>query len=99
MPDPLEAMRKIDPVFMKHFSATDELTYSNGALSRKVKILMAMAFDAAHGAADGVTALARSAMKEGATKEEIAETIRVAVNLGGAGAAYTASHALNGLFP
>jgi alkylhydroperoxidase/carboxymuconolactone decarboxylase family protein YurZ len=94
VPDPLETMRRIDPVFMKNLDATDALTYSDGALSRKVKLLMAMAFDASNGAADGVAALARSAMKEGATKEEIAEAIRVAVNLGGVGAAYTASYAL-----
>ena len=97
MPDPLETIRKIDPVFMKSFEAADAFAFSDGALPRKVKLLMAMAFDAVNGAANGVAALARSAMKEGATKEEIAETIRVAVNLGGVGAAYVASEALKGV--
>lgn len=95
--DPLETLRKLDPVFMKSFDAADNLTFDDGALPRKVKLLMAMAFDAANGAAEGVAALARAAVKEGATKEEIAETVRVAVNLAGVGAAYTASMALKGI--
>jgi alkylhydroperoxidase/carboxymuconolactone decarboxylase family protein YurZ len=42
----------------------------NGALSRKIKLLIALAFDAAHGAESGVRALALAAQKEGATPEE-----------------------------
>jgi alkylhydroperoxidase/carboxymuconolactone decarboxylase family protein YurZ len=57
------------------------------------------AFDAVDGAADGVSFLARAAMREGATKEEIAETLRVAAHLGGVGCLYTASAALKELFP
>jgi alkylhydroperoxidase/carboxymuconolactone decarboxylase family protein YurZ len=100
MPEnPLATIMKIDPVFMSHLKATDDVTYSDGALSRKIKLLIAMAFDAAHGAADGVAFLARSAMKEGATKEEIAEAVRVACHLSGVGSVYVASHALKELFP
>jgi alkylhydroperoxidase/carboxymuconolactone decarboxylase family protein YurZ len=83
MPDhPLSTLRKLDPEFMKHLEETDALVYADGALPRKVKLLMAMAFDAAEGAAGGVRALAEQAMKAGATKEEIAETLRVAFHLG-----------------
>ena len=62
---------------MKHVDDTDALVYADGALPRKVKLLMAMAFDAADGAPGG-SGLAEQAMKAGATKPEIAEALRVA---------------------
>jgi len=92
MPDhPLSTMKKLDPEFMKHVEETDTLVYADGALPRKVKLLMAMAFDAAEGVAGGVRALADQAMKAGATKEEIAETLRVTFHLSGVGSLYAAS--------
>ncbi|MCJ7643837.1 MAG: carboxymuconolactone decarboxylase family protein [Candidatus Aminicenantes bacterium] len=91
---PLATMKKLDPEFMKHIDATDALVYTDGALPRKVKLLMAMAFDAAEGAAGGVRALAEQAMKAGATKEEIAEALRVAFHLSGVGSLYAASFGL-----
>ncbi len=95
MPDhPLATMRKLDPVFMKHLEETDALVYADGALPRKVKLLMAMAFDAANGAAGGVRALAEQALKAGATKEEIAEALRIAFLLSGVGSLYVASFGL-----
>lgn len=53
---------------------------------------------AAHGAENGVRALAAAAMREGATKEEIAETLRVTCQLTGAGCLSMASAGLKGLF-
>jgi alkylhydroperoxidase/carboxymuconolactone decarboxylase family protein YurZ len=95
MPEhPLSALEKIDPKMMDHLKEMSELIYCSGALPKKVKLLMAMAFDAAHGADLGVKALALAAMKEGATKEEIAEALRVAYYLSGVGALYTASSGL-----
>jgi alkylhydroperoxidase/carboxymuconolactone decarboxylase family protein YurZ len=91
---PLATMRKLDPEFMNHIDATDALVYADGALPRKFKLLMAMAFDAAEGAAGGVRALAEQAMKAGATKEEIAEALRVAFHLSGVGSLYAASFGL-----
>jgi alkylhydroperoxidase/carboxymuconolactone decarboxylase family protein YurZ len=91
---PLATMKKLDPEFMKHLEETDALVYADGALPRKVKLLMAMAFDAAEGAAGGVRALAEQAMKAGATKEEIAEALRVAFHLSGIGTLYAASFGL-----
>jgi alkylhydroperoxidase/carboxymuconolactone decarboxylase family protein YurZ len=89
--DPLEALGKIDPEMVKRLRAEDEFIYADGALPKKVKLLMAMAFDAAHGAAGGVRGLAARAKKAGATDMEIAEALRVAGHLGGVGALYTAS--------
>jgi alkylhydroperoxidase/carboxymuconolactone decarboxylase family protein YurZ len=95
---PLSALSRIDPDMMKHLKEIDELVYGSGALPRKIKLLMAMAFDAAHGASNGVLSLAKAAMKEGATEQEIAEALRVAYHLSGVGALYTGSIGLADLF-
>jgi len=98
MPDhPLSTMRKLDPEFMKHVEDTDALVYAEGALPRRVKLLMAMAFDAANGAPGGVRALAEMALQAGATKQEIAEALRVAFHLSGVGSLYAASFGLKDL--
>ena len=98
MPDhPLSTMRKLDPEFMKHVEDTDALVYAEGALPRRVKLLMAMAFDAANGAPGGVRALAEMALQAGATKQEIAEALRVAFHLSGVGSMYAASFGLKDL--
>jgi alkylhydroperoxidase/carboxymuconolactone decarboxylase family protein YurZ len=91
---PLSAIQKIDPRMMDHLKEMSELIYCSGALPKKIKLLMAMAFDAAHGADLGVKALAAAAMKEGATTDEIAEALRVAYHLSGVGTLYTASNGL-----
>jgi alkylhydroperoxidase/carboxymuconolactone decarboxylase family protein YurZ len=90
----LTALGKIDPKMADRLREMNEFIYGPGALSRKFKLLLAMAFDAAHGADLGVRALAQQAMKEGATTDEIAEALRVAYHLSGVGALYTASNGL-----
>jgi alkylhydroperoxidase/carboxymuconolactone decarboxylase family protein YurZ len=92
--NPLQAMITLDPKLIGHMKATDEFVYGDGALPKKTKLLIAMAFDAAHGAANGVRHLAAEALKAGATKEEIAEALRVAYNLSGVGCVYTAAQGL-----
>ncbi len=92
--DPLEMIGKIDPEMRKRVQDQNELVYADGALPRKVKLLIAMAFDAAHGAENGVRSLASQAKKAGATNEEMAEVLRVAYHLSGVGALYTASAGL-----
>ena len=91
---PLATLQTLDPELMAHLQATDPLIYADGALPKKFKLLVAMAFDAAAGAEGGVRALANAALQAGATKEEIAETLRVAYHLTGVGTLYTASRAL-----
>ncbi len=91
---PLSTITKMDPKFIEHLNKTNELVYSDGALPKKFKYLVALAFDAAHGAVNGVKSLAQSAIKAGATKEEIAEILRVAAHLGGVGSLYIASQGL-----
>jgi len=76
---------------MKRLEELDEFVYGSGALPRKIKLLIAMAFDAAHGAENGVRSLAAAAIQEGATTEEIAEVLRVAYHLSGVGTLYIGS--------
>jgi len=95
---PLKVFENIDPQLLGLVQSTNALALSDGALSRKFKLLIAMALDAAHGAADGVKALADQSMKAGATKEEIAEAIRVAQYISGVGSVYTAARAFKDMF-
>ncbi len=96
--NPLSIIEKLDPELFKNVEATQTLAIEDGALSRKVKLLMAMALDASHGAVEGVKALTLQAMRAGATKEEIMETLRVAQYISGVGCVYTAAHAYRDLF-
>jgi len=99
MPErPLQIFEKTDPELSKLMESTGELAFSDGALPRKYKFLIAMALDAAHGATDGVRALAQGAMQAGATKEEVSEALRVVCHINGVGSAYTAAPALRELF-
>ncbi len=95
---PLKIIEKLDVELFKNVEATQTLALADGALPRKVKLLMAMALDAAHGTVEGVKSLTQQAVKAGATKEEVMETLRVAQYISGAGAVYTAAHALKDLF-
>ena len=100
MPEhPLTCAMKLDPTLCEHVRKTEELVYGDGALPKKIKLLLAMAFDAAHGATNGVRALAGQAMQAGATRDEIAEALRVAYHLTGVGSVYCASQGLKELFP
>ncbi len=95
---PLKIFEKVDPELLRLIQSTNALALSDGALPKKFKLLIAMALDASQGAAEGVKSLAQQAMKAGATKEEIAEAIRVAQYICGVGSVYTAAHAFKDLF-
>jgi alkylhydroperoxidase/carboxymuconolactone decarboxylase family protein YurZ len=95
---PLKILEGLDPELLKLVGNTRELALAEGALPKKVKFLMAMALDASHGTVEGVRALAQAAIQAGATKEEVAETVRVAHYISGVGCVYTAAHALEDLF-
>jgi alkylhydroperoxidase/carboxymuconolactone decarboxylase family protein YurZ len=95
---PLAILEKVDPELLKTVRDANTFALSEGALPRKIKFLMAMALDASHGAVEGVKALAEQAMKAGARKEEIAETLRVTQYISGVGSVYTAARALKELF-
>jgi AhpD family alkylhydroperoxidase len=95
MPErPLEIYEDLDPKLLSMVNDNRDLALSDGALPRKIKLLIAMVLDAVNGASEGVQSLAREAVKAGATKEEIAEALRVAQFVCGVGCVYTAARAL-----
>jgi len=95
---PLKIFEKIDPELLKLVQNTNAFALADGALPRKIKLLIAMALDAAHGAAEGVKSLTQQAMQAGATKEEVVEALRVAQYVSGVGAVYVAARAFKELF-
>ncbi len=96
--NPLEVIKKLDPELFKNVEASRTLVLADGVLPRKVKLLIAMALDASHGTIEGTRALAQQAMKAGASKEEVMETLRVAQHVSGVGCVFTAAHAFKDLF-
>jgi len=95
MPEhPLKIFEELDPKLLDLVTKTRDLAFADGALPRKIKLLIAMVLDAVSGASEGVQSLARLAIKEGASKEEIAEALRVAQYICGVGCVYTAAIAL-----
>ena len=97
MPEsPLKIFETFDPELTKAINNNRELAYSEGALPSKIKYLIAMALDAAHGTENGVASLAQQAMHAGASKEEVAEVLRVTYFIAGVGSTYTAAQGLTG---
>ena len=96
--NPLKVFETLDPELLKLVNNTRDFALAEGVIPKKYKILMAMALDASHVSVGGVTSLAKIAMQEGATKEEIAETLRVATYISGAVSVFTAGRALAELF-
>jgi alkylhydroperoxidase/carboxymuconolactone decarboxylase family protein YurZ len=91
---PLKVYEELDPKLLNLVNNTRDLALADGALPRKVKLLIAMVLDAVHGASEGVQALAREAIEAGASREEISEALRVAQYICGVGCVYTAARAL-----
>jgi alkylhydroperoxidase/carboxymuconolactone decarboxylase family protein YurZ len=91
---PLKIYEDLDPKLLELVNDTRDLALAEGALPRKIKLLIAMVLDAVHGAPEGVKSLSREAIKAGASKEEIAEALRVAQFVCGVGCVYTAASAL-----
>ena len=91
---PLKVCEQLDPKLLNLVNNTRDLALADGAMPRKVKLLIAMVLDTVHGASEGVQALAREAIEAGATKKEITEALRVAQYICGVGCVYTAARAL-----
>ncbi len=99
MPEhPLAIIEDLDSRLFEVVDETRKLAFAEGELPLKYKILIALALDASHGAVDGVRSLARFALRTGASKREIAETLRVTQYISGVGSIYTASRAIKELF-
>jgi alkylhydroperoxidase/carboxymuconolactone decarboxylase family protein YurZ len=96
--DPLDSYKEFDPKIIDCYKTLQNLTYSEGALSPKVKLLIAMAIDVEHGAVQGAIAIGKRALKLGATKDEIIEALRVSYQIGGNRALFTSAVVLQNLF-
>jgi len=96
--NPMDVIRDLDTPLHSIIAEHRAFCFEEGALSKKTKYLIALALDAAHGATEGVKALAFEAKKNGASKDEIMEALRVANFVSGVGCIYTAARALKDIF-
>lgn len=76
-------LREAVPETMKGFAALGAATYKDGALSPKTKELIALAIGITVRCEGCVGAHAKQAYQRGATREEVAEAISVAIHMGG----------------
>lgn len=79
----LAKLKELLPDFMSAEYAVIDLTYKDGALSRKIKRLMALALALKGGTTNCVLGQTQLALEAGATKEEILETVQVATVMSG----------------
>ena len=81
--DGAAALRQAVPNVMKGFATLGGATYQQGALEPKFKELIALAI-AVNVRCDGCVAYhARAALNRGASRDEVAEAIGVAIHMGG----------------
>ena len=92
--NPLDIIKEHDNEFFNNVENSKTMALEDGTLAKKYKLLIALALDASHGTVNGVRSLAMQALANGATKEEIMESIRVANFISGVGCVYTAAEAL-----
>lgn len=95
---PLDIIMESDGELFENITAAKNSAFSEGALTVKSKLLIALALDASHGSVNGVRTLAKKALDEGASKDEIMEALRVAYYISGVGCIYTAAQALDDIF-
>ena len=96
--NPMAIFQENDPELFESIMSAGKMSFAEGTVPVKYKMLIAMALDASHGAAAGVRSLAQQAMAAGATKEEIMEVLRVVYNVSGVASMFTAAQALSDLF-
>jgi alkylhydroperoxidase/carboxymuconolactone decarboxylase family protein YurZ len=94
---PLSTLERLDPKLLHLVEQTREFAFSEGALPKKFKFLIALALEASMLADGGIKSFAQLAMQAGATKEEIVEVLRVVQYIQGAASIYTSSLALEEL--
>ncbi|TRZ87743.1 MAG: carboxymuconolactone decarboxylase family protein [Methanosarcinales archaeon] len=93
-PEILNMMGEMNPELFEHYKKCEEIIQEDGALSSKVKVLMALAVMASQRCDACCESQMRSAINHGATKEEIMETINVIFITSGAPGVATCRKAL-----
>jgi alkylhydroperoxidase/carboxymuconolactone decarboxylase family protein YurZ len=91
---PFKPVERLDPKLANLLEETRKFAFSEGALPRKYKLLIALALQAALLADEAIKSFARAALDAGATKEEIAEVLRVVQYINGADGVFTAAASL-----
>jgi len=89
----VEALEQNDAELLRQMQSLQDWVGRDGALSAKIKTLMSMFGDAILGHAEGVRAIAQRARAQGATEQEIAETVRMAFLCAGMPGLVTGTHA------
>ncbi|AKB29547.1 Protein-disulfide reductase [Methanosarcina siciliae C2J] len=93
-PQILETLGELDPEFLHKYKRCDHKLLSDGALPAKVKILIALAVVASKQCERCTVVQMQSALKNGATKEEIMEVMDVIFITSGAPAVAACRDAL-----
>jgi len=89
----VERLEREDPELLAHMQALQRFAASDGALPARIKTLMSMLGDAILGHAEGVRAIAARAREQGASEQEIAETVRMAFLIAGMPGLVTGTYA------
>ncbi|MFQ6056159.1 MAG: carboxymuconolactone decarboxylase family protein [Methanosarcinales archaeon] len=93
-PKILHMIGDLDPDLLKSYQKCEKGLLSDGALSAKIKVLMALAVVASQRCEPCVVSQMKSALNQGATKEEIMETLGVIFVTSGAPGIATCREAL-----
>ncbi|AAM06525.1 TPA: carboxymuconolactone decarboxylase family protein [Methanosarcina acetivorans] len=93
-PQILETLGELDPEFLHKYKRCDHKLLSDGALPAKVKIMIALAVVASKQCERCTVVQMQSALKNGATKEEIMEVMDVIFITSGAPAVAACRDAL-----
>ena len=93
-PQILETLDQLEPEFLHKYNMCNSKLLQDGALPAKTKILMALAVVASKQCEACVASQMKSALNNGATKEEIMEVMDVIFITSGAPAVAACRHAL-----
>jgi AhpD family alkylhydroperoxidase len=85
------------PEMMQAFEKLHQVAGATNALDRKTKELMALAISITAGCDDCIAHHVHDAIKAGATREEFADTLGLAVLMGGGPSMIYASHAIEAI--
>ena len=85
---------EMSPDVSRAFSALGRAAQAEGTLDRKTKELIALAISVAERCDSCIAYHARALVRAGATRQEVAETLAVTVQMGGGPSYYTAAEAL-----
>ena len=90
-----QTLAAAQPAVIETFEKFHQTAGASGALDRKTKELMALAISVTHGCDDCIAHHVHDAIEAGATREEFADALSVAVLMGGGPGMIYASHAID----